>query len=255
MYVLKFKNKSEIKQIVKNIGSKLMKKNSHGYNKNLENTILDSALEGATNFLTEVDKKQPVITLMAVILSANRNYNRQVEPHVMKMKENLSNIKFKNLKDKLNELDYIQFSQIWGHKDEKKYKILTSVVNRILMLQQLTEWDDLQIMKNWAKHAQLKNRKDDLLLGGIPNIGVATFQHLRICFGCDTVKPDQRVKEVLSKEFGIAKLSDEEVISLVEEIASITQYKVIEIDQIFVKYGSGYYASDKTRKAKPINCI
>ncbi|OAH96331.1 hypothetical protein A1332_23030 [Methylomonas methanica] len=94
-------------------------------------------------------------------------------------------------------------------------------------------------MKNWAENAKLDKRKNDIL-GSIKNVGVATFQHLRINFGIDTVKPDQRVKEILEKEFNL-KLSSEKAILAVEEIAHITGFKVIEIDQIFVKYASGYY--------------
>ncbi len=60
-------------------------------------------------------------------------------------------------------------------------------------------------------------------------------------FGVDTVKPDQRVKEVLDYEFGIQKLNDENAIKAVEQIATIANLKVITVDQIFVNYGAGYY--------------
>jgi uncharacterized protein (DUF2164 family) len=60
-------------------------------------------------------------------------------------------------------------------------------------------------------------------------------------FGVDTVKPDLRVKEVLDFEFNTKRLSDENAIKAVEQIAKIANLKTITIDQIFVKYGSGYY--------------
>lgn len=33
-------------------------------------------------------------------------------------------------------------------------------------------------------------------VGKLQNVGVATFQHLRMTFGKDTMKPDQCVKEI-----------------------------------------------------------
>ena len=100
-------------------------------------------------------------------------------------------------------------------------------------------------MKQWVLEFDLEmlnsknvNYKD--YPGSIPNLGIATFQHLRLTFGIDTVKPDQRVREVLCNEFG-ANLSAKNAILAVEEIATITGKEVKMIDQIFVKYGSGYY--------------
>ena len=66
------------------------------------------------------------------------------------------------------------------------------------------------------------------------------------------VKPDQRVKEVLETEFDIEKINDLKGILAVEQIASITKYKVIEIDQIFVKFGSGYYNKNAKLNIKVI---
>jgi len=95
-------------------------------------------------------------------------------------------------------------------------------------------------MNNWAINANILNYKNDLF-GSISNIAIATFQHLRMAYGADTIKPDQRVKEVLDYEFGISNLSDINVIKAVEQIAKIAEMKVITIDQIFVQYGSSYY--------------
>lgn len=88
--------------------------------------------------------------------------------------------------------------------------------------------------------ADLQNYKEDII-GSIPNVAIATFQHLRMVFGVDTVKPDQRVKEVLQYEFGLPKLPDKVAISIVEKIAAVLGLQVITVDQIFVKYGSSYY--------------
>ncbi len=103
-----------------------------------------------------------------------------------------------------------------------------------------TAQDDFDLMQQWGQRADLFNYKQDVI-GSIPNIAVATFQHLRMVFGVDTIKPDQRVKEVLDYEFGLSKLSDEKAVKAVEQIASIARMKVIAIDQLFVQYGSSYY--------------
>lgn len=95
-------------------------------------------------------------------------------------------------------------------------------------------------MKNWGDNVDLINHEEDII-GRILNIGVATIQHLRMVYGVDTVKPDQRVKEVLDYEFGLSRLSDKKVIKAIEQIARIVQKDVITIDQIFVKYGSSHY--------------
>ena len=240
MTISDYKTKTEIKKIVQKLGSNLMMPKSHGYNENIGKTIIEAAKIQADHFLNQVDERNSAISLMAVILAANRNYNRQVDSHVKNMRQRFPKITFLELQDELDNRDYEEFRDIWGHKDEKKYNILASLVKRILSLQRLTSWEDLELMKNWAQSAKLKYRKEDILLGGVPNVGIATFQHLRMSFGADTVKPDQRVKEVLSKEFNAA-LHDEDVIEAIEDIAKITGHKVIVIDQIFVKYGSGYY--------------
>lgn len=66
-------------------------------------------------------------------------------------------------------------------------------------------------------------------------------------FGVNTIKPDQRVKEVLRYELGLGKLSDISTILAVEQIASIVNLETITIDQIFVKYGSSYYNQTSNR--------
>jgi len=217
-----------------------MRKSSHGFNDYGTMKIIDAAKEQAKRFLENENKEDVAIRVMSVVLGANRNWEKQVQPHLDRMKKEFPKLTFKDLKNMLSEKDYVQFKEVWGHKDKKKYDVLTALIDRILTFENPNSaLDDFGIMKKWAYDAKLSDRKEDRL-GSIPNIGIATFQHLRMAFGVDTIKPDQRVKEVLDKEFD-AKLSSEKAILAVEEIARITEHKIIEIDQIFVKYGSGYY--------------
>ena len=70
-------------------------------------------------------------------------------------------------------------------------------------------------------------------------------------FGVDTVKPDQRIMEVLDTEIrrsdfeeilsSSLKLTPSAAICMIHKIAKIAEKPVALTDQIFVKYGSGYY--------------
>ncbi len=106
--------------------------------------------------------------------------------------------------------------------------------------------NDFKLMQAWAKDACVDKLKDDTI-GSIRNIGIATFQHLRMTFGANTVKPDLRVKQVLEKEFKLKLLSDLNSIKAVEQIALIMKLSVMECDQIFVMYGSSYYNTTKSK--------
>ena len=117
------------------------------------------------------------------------------------------------------------------------------------MKERYANWkSDFDYLNKWAKNIDINNYKTDPI-GKIPNVGIATIQHLRMIFGVNTIKPDQRVKQVLKFEFGIEKLSDLKVIIAMEQIAKITNLDVLFLDQMFVKYGSGYY-NQSTKETK-----
>lgn len=234
--------------IVKRLGNAKMKPSSHGYEKYAEFNIFDAAIAQSKEFLENSEQdKNAAVTLMGVVLAANRNYNRQVEPHVRRMRTKYPDLTFEGLHNLLTSHDYKEFKNVWGHQDDKKYNTLRALVDAIIAMKEANpDLSDWKLMSRWAEKAVVEMRLNDCL-GCIPNVGIATFQHLRIVFGIDTVKPDQRVKQVLEHEFFEegncrARLSPENAIRAVEEIARITGHKVNEIDQIFVKYGSGYYS-------------
>lgn len=234
------KSDAQVKEIVERLGNALMAPGSHGWNKEHPNERIVEAAQKQMGL--HASKKNAAIAVMGVLLGANRNWEKQVKCNLKRMRndEAIKDITFRQLLDKLLATDYKAFSKVWGHSDEKKYNTLKSLVDNILIFG-ITHptLDDFELMKEWAETAKLENRSNDLL-GKLKNVGIATFQHLRMTFGVDTVKPDQRVKEVLKNEFGV-RLSPEKAISAVEEIARITGNRVYVIDQIFVKYGSGYY--------------
>lgn len=247
----KFKSISpniNITKVMDIIGSKPLTKTSHLYD-DYGPIRIDEAARMAHGALGGKAKIKPGIMVIEVVLSANRNYNKVVRPNILKIEETYPELKTiddveRLIKSKSKE----EFYKLWGHKDEKKYKTLSAIIDSIKTMRgvnpESTPEKDYALINKWANLFDVKDIKNDII-GKNKNIGIATVQHLRMAFGVDTVKPDQRVKEVLEYEFGLEKPSDIDSIIAVEHIAKSCNKNVYVIDQIFVNYGSGYYASTK----------
>lgn len=232
----------EILKKLEHIGKQNLTSTGHGH-KEFGSIPISESSQRSTLTYSDRFKKKPAIGIIDVVLAANRNYNKVVEPHLKRIEREYPDLKnFKELRDILNSKTKEEFYLFWGHKDEKKYNTLKKILLSVeeLKKQNPTIIDDYTLMNTWGTNADLSNYKADII-GSIPNVAIATFQHLRMVFGVDTIKPDQRVKEVLDFEFGLSKLSDLNVINAVEQIALISKMKVITIDQVFVQYGSSYY--------------
>lgn len=240
--ILQLKTADEIASIIERIGNENLTKTGHGY-KDFGAIPIRIAAEKSTGIFSDRWRKKPALGLISVVLAANRNYNKVVEPNLDKIEQAEPELKtFQQLSLLLERKTKDEFYSLWGHKDEKKYKTLQNLITKIEKLKaKFPDYkDDFNLLNKWGESADLQNYKQDLI-GSTPNVAVATFQHLRMVFGVDTVKPDQRVKEVLQYEFALPKLSDKIAIKTVEQIAEFLQLKVITVDQIFVKYGSSYY--------------
>lgn len=238
--ILNIKKREEILIILDHISQKPLTETAHAYSYYGAISIKEAAEKSTSNYF-EKAKEKPAIALLSVVLAANRNYNKVVKPNIERIeKTDLAN--FDQLKQLLSSKSKEEFYKFWGHKDEKKYNTLLNILDAINYLKKnnLNVKSDYEIMNFWGINADLLYRKNDVI-GKIPNIATATFQHLRMVFGVDTVKPDQRVKEVLDYDFGVPKLNDENAIKAVEQIAKVANIKVITLDQILVNYGSGYY--------------
>lgn len=240
--ILNTLTKSEILAGIDRIGNKKLTNTGHGFEVFGEMLIREAAEKSTLNY-TDISKEKPAIGLISVVLSANRNYNLVVQPNIEKIQVAEPELKsFVQLENLLKTNSQEEFYTFWGHKDAKKYGTLKNILSTINTIKGTdpNATDDFNLMNNWAANADIVDYKNDPI-GKLSNIAVATFQHLRMTYGVDTVKPDQRVKEVLYYEFKLPYLSDINVIKAVEQIASISEIKVITIDQIFVKYGSSYY--------------
>lgn len=231
----------KVKKTVTELGNAIATENSHG--KDVGLTIFESARGSLPK---DADKKKfnPAIAIMDVILAAHRDYNNAVEEHVTEIKKNYPHLTINGL-DKLIQKypTALLFKKVWGRNEPDKYQTLRAVVTKVLpMLNGKDDIDnDIEKMHDWAVNANLENHKSDPI-GSIFNIGVATFQHLRMSFGVNVVKPDQRVMEVLKHKFE-RKLKGIDAILACEEIAKIcgAEFSPLLIDRIFVRYGSAYY--------------
>ncbi len=223
------------------LGDAKMTSTSHGYRAGEDETILAAAIRGTRDY-TKKSRASSAIAIMDVVLAANRNYNRAVKEHVDDMHKRYGRLTIKQLRVKVDAAGSAsEFKTVWGHNDARKFDVLKALLDTFIPdLGQLdTPENDFDVISKWARTAQLPNKAEDPV-GQIKDVGVATFQHLRMTFGVNTVKPDLRVKDVLEREFDL-RLSDRDSILAVEQMAKITGSTPLLIDQIFVKYGSGYY--------------
>ena len=234
------KDKKIILATLSRISNEPLKKDSHFYGQFGAKKIID-----AVNLWKEDHKSkefQPAIIFLRVVLAANRKYNTHVKPNIDRIiKENKGLSSFDSLKKIINSKTQEEFYKFWGHRNLKKYNTLINLLEAVELLRKKYKiYDDFKLLNKWASEIDIYNYESDII-GRIKNIAIATIQHLRMDFGIDTVKPDQRVMEVLQREFGFKHVNQINAIKLVEEIANISKIKVRKLDLILVNYGSGYY--------------
>lgn len=190
-------------------------------------------------------KNRPAIALLEVVFSIHTDYTRFVEKAIDKLMKKSELKHFNDIKKKINELSKEDFLSYWNYYSEDKYEILIKMLNGIdeLRIKYKEINTDYELLHEWGKNVDITNIRNDVF-GRIKGVAEATVQHLRMNFGIDTTKPDQQVVMILEKEFNI-KTNKVKAINYVKSISEITKYNMIEIDQIFVNYGSGYYGSHK----------
>ena len=246
--ILDYIKKAEIIKTLNYLGAKNLTCCGHGFE--IYGAIpIEKAANKSTMNYSNAWKLNPAMGLICVVLAANRNYNSVVEPNLRRMKLEEPELKtFTQLSQIIQKKGQDEFYKFWGHKDEKKFNTLKNILTNIerIRINYPNFKNDYDLTNLWAKNADILNHKQDII-GSIPNVGIATFQHLRMVFGIDTIKPDHRVKEVLNKEFGLSKLTGQKAIIAAEQIAIIAKIKVINVDQIIVKYGSSYYNQKVTK--------
>jgi hypothetical protein len=265
---------------------------------------IKNAAESNSAVYTQQAEDCPPLSIIDVVLAANREYNVMVEPVMDYLKQEMNNgsTEITFLKEKtfdslleylINELPKFYKDVVQENKNKglgkvdladkrhfilntlcfkevnyKKMKTLFDILIAIKELKGKNRLTDFEFMKTWAtvtceeksfKHksgAINKSQFQKVLGSKIYNVGIATIQHLRMHFGADTFKPDQRVKEVLlykflnlpEDKFSSTDLKDTDAIEMMQKIykgcnenVPDTKYSMRLLDAIFVNYGSGYY--------------
>jgi hypothetical protein len=232
---------SLIKETVDRLSEALLTSTSHNYQDYGDIKIIDAATSSYKKYHDQA-KNLPAIALIEVVLAANRNYNLHVLPNINRLKKDFPRlITFGDLNVLIKNRTPEEFYKIWGPKDAKKYQTLRNILSSAQAYKiNNPDLSDFEVMKNWADKVDIeKYTADDI--GKHKNIAIATMQHLRMAFGADTIKPDQRVMEVLEYEFGLKNINQINSIKAVEQISGIVNKPALLLDQIFVLYGSGYY--------------
>jgi hypothetical protein len=250
-------SRDTIIDMIQRLGESKMTPSAHGWEA-VGPVSINEAVETALHVHSQRATQEPVIALVDVVLAANRNYNKQVLPRIIRFRTDpLRPRSFKELHRLMMEETFEGFChRCYFHNSKKKYQVLKNLLAAIDELRLLFPEinDDYSLLHQWAKQVDLLNLQEDVI-GNIKNVGIATVQHLRMHFGVNTVKPDQRVKEVLHYKFNTPRLTERKAIMAVEQIASITGKTVYSIDQLFVKYGSGHIKSNpQTRSNKTPKC-
>ena len=233
----------DARRVIDRLGDAVLQPSAHGFARFGPVPIREAAGIQAAELLRGGGRDSAAIRLLLVVLSANRNYNRQVRPHLDRIRSTTPRLTIQELHELWCRSTFAGFKAFWGHADARKFALLGALLDRIATLRLPAEDDDA-VLERWA-HTDFDGEGLRCPFAGIAGFGLATRQHLRMVFGADTVKPDRRVKEVIAREFGLS-LSDESAITFVVHLSQLTGIKVVELDQIFVKYGSGAYDADPT---------
>lgn len=166
----------------------------------------------------------------AAFTSIGLNYFQTVVPRVeLFRKEFIEPGKIITLED-LVTADDNSLKKIW--KNKRSWQMAKSVAAYLAQIKERKKIDDRAAFISWAKNSKLDNWQKDPI-GQIKGVGINTFQYLRMMGGIDTVMPDKIVKRVIGEILTKANLkmpdTDIDFVKLVEQIASETGYRAIEL--------------------------
>lgn len=183
----------------------------------------------------EFDYDNPVLILVDAVLSMNRKYDSFVVPRIELIRK--SGIKtFKETLETIENLGIEGFCKIWNYNHPERVEILKRLVNKFQQVQkELKVSSDLIVLKEWAK----QSTATDYSKFGVKGIGFVTYQYLRLMCGADTTKPDVHLKRAV-KEGTNKKLSETEVVQVVEETAKKMNIKARQLDYALWRYYSKF---------------
>ncbi|MEM3694039.1 MAG: hypothetical protein QXI39_08495 [Candidatus Bathyarchaeia archaeon] len=123
----------------------------------------------------------------AAFTSIGLNYFTAVVPKVEEFSKNfVENGRLRNLKD-LAKINIDELRKVWRNK--RSWVIAKNIASYLSTPNE----DDKSALRTWARNASLERWKKDPI-GRIKEVGLITFQYLRMMGGVDTVMPDKIVK-------------------------------------------------------------
>ena len=227
---------------IKSLGKIRLSPSSHLYPDLGPIEIADAAKIHSEGYWV-TSKERPAVALIEVVLSTNRSYLKHVKPNIDRIKDTSAIASFNDLINFITEAGTEGFYKFWGHRNAQKFSVLINILNAVTTLRKKypDAKDDFELMQSWANDFDLMKFDNDII-GSIRYIAISTLQHLRMTFGCNTIKPDQRLKEVFAEKFHFDKLSDFKIIQAVEQMSAISGLSALLLDQIFINYVSGHNA-------------
>lgn len=162
----------------------------------------------------EFGYSNPVLICLDAVLSINRRYYSFVVPRIKHFQKTYPNIcTLQQISTLIQDLGYEGFCVVWKYKHIARVRTLDHLVTKFInYAKEIGETDDLTAMKIWARESSVTDYKNF----GVPGIGLATFQYLRMMLGVSTVKPDVHIKRAVSDALK-RPVSDIEAIILIEK--------------------------------------
>jgi len=111
--------------------------------------------------------------------------------------------------------------------DISRWQNVVEIVKRFLE----NYGDDIDAIHKWATNVNLCSYQNDPIAKGLRGIGISAIQYLRMQAGVDTVKPEIRVKKVLS-DLHVPYRDDLELVELCKKLAMELEIRPIEFDFI-----------------------
>lgn len=176
----------------------------------------------------------PVLMVVdAAFTSIGLNYFQSVVPQVMEFEEEMVEKGLVQSFDDLRavSIDVDEVRSIWANK--RSWSVASSVASYLTDFGRRNGLPDREAFRKWAEKSSLKNWEEDPV-GEIWGVGINIYQYLRMMGGVDTAMPDKivrRVVEEILEESGedFPTEGDIELIRTIEEIASRTGYRPIEV--------------------------
>ncbi len=174
----------------------------------------------------EFGYENPALICLDAVLSIKQKYKEMVVPRIEGFQKEYAHINtLQQLQDLILEHGIEGFQKIWRYEYPERVHTLDNLIKFYIEYGYREKLTDLNAMKHWAKKASVH----DYRTFGVPGIGVATFQYLRMLLGVSTVKPDVHIKKAVSDALGFS-VSDLEAVNLLEKASEKTGIPAITID-------------------------